>query len=99
MGKGETADKIKADREKQTGFNTGELEKDIKDQLSRVVFLKEGGRAKMVPVETGIADNNYIQIRSGIRAGDEVISGSYTALSKDLKDNSKVTVEKPKGST
>ncbi len=99
LEKGETADKIKVDREKQTGFNTGELEKNIKNQLSRVVFLKEGGRAKMVSVETGIADNNYIEVRSGIRAGDEVISGSYTALSKDLKDGSKVTIEKSKDST
>ena len=50
---------------------------------------------KLVPVQTGIADNNFIEIRSGIKKGDEVVSGSYTAISKDLKDGSKIKVEEP----
>jgi HlyD family secretion protein len=47
----------------------------------------------MVPVESGIADDNYIEIRSGIRPGYEVLSRSYTAISRDLKDGSKVKIE------
>jgi HlyD family secretion protein len=46
-------------------------------------------------VQTGIADNNSVEIRSGIKEGDEVVSGSYTAISKDLKDGSKVKIESP----
>jgi HlyD family secretion protein len=49
----------------------------------------------MVRVETGIADDNYLQIISGLKAGDLVVSGPYTAISKDLKDGSKVEIEKP----
>ena len=45
-------------------------------------------------VETGIADSTFIQIRSGVRPGDEVVSGSYTVVSRRLKDGSKVTIEK-----
>ena len=51
---------------------------------------------RLVPVQTGIADNNLIEIRSGIKEGDEVVSGSYTAISKDLKQRSKIKIEGPK---
>jgi HlyD family secretion protein len=47
----------------------------------------------MVPVETGIADNNFIEIRSGVTERDEVISGSYTALSEELKEGSTIKDE------
>ena len=48
----------------------------------------------MVEVETGIADDANIEIKSGIKAGDEVISGSYSAISRKLKDGAKVEMEK-----
>ena len=48
----------------------------------------------MVKVTTGIADDTYMEIKSGIQPGDEVISGSYSAISRKLKDGAKVTIEK-----
>src|SRR6202162_280508 len=95
-GSGETAEKLKQDREKQTGVNLNELERQTTKELQRVVFLKDRDAVRLVAVQTGIADNNFIQIRSGIKEGDEVVSGSYTAISKDLKDRSKVRIEGPK---
>lgn len=65
--------------------------------LQRVVFVKTGDTVRMQRVETGIADNTFIEIRSGIRPGDEVVSGSYTAISRKLKDGAKVEMEKEKG--
>ena len=47
-------------------------------------------------VETGVADNTYIEIKSGVKVGEEVVSGSYAAISRTLKDGSKILVEKPK---
>ena len=52
---------------------------------------------QMQKVSTGIADSTYIEIKSGIRPGDEVVSGSYTVVSRRLKDGSKVEIEKPAG--
>jgi HlyD family secretion protein len=95
-GSGETAEQLKQDREKQTGVNLNELERQTTKELQRVVFLKDRDAVRLVPVQTGIADNNFIEIRSGIKEGDEVVSGSYTAISKDLKDRSKVRIEGPK---
>src|SRR5204862_3261596 len=56
-----------------------------REKLSKVVFVKDGGKAKMVKVTTGIADDTSMEIKSGIKEGDEVISGSYSAISRKLK--------------
>jgi HlyD family secretion protein len=93
---GKTAEQLKQDREKQTGVNLSELERQTRKELQRVVFLKEGDMVRLIPVQTGIADNNFIEIRSGIKEGDEIVSGSYAAISKDLKDRSKIKIELPK---
>ena len=73
-----------------------QAEKEERETLKKVVFLKEGGKAKMVQVTTGIADDANIEIKNGIKPGDEVISGSYSAISRKLKDGAKVAMEKPK---
>jgi HlyD family secretion protein len=65
-----------------------------REKLSKVVFLKDGGKAKMVKVTTGIADDTSMEIKSGIKEGDEVISGSYSAISRKLKDGAKVIIDK-----
>ena len=93
---GKTAEQSKQEHEKQTGVNLSELEKQARNELQRVVFLKERDKVNLVPVRTGIADNNFIEIKSGVKEGDEVVSGTYTAISKDLKDGSKVKIERPK---
>ena len=72
-----------------------QAEKEERETLKKVVFLKEGGKAKMVQVTTGIADDANIEIKNGVKPGDEVISGSYSAISRKLKDGAKVVMEKP----
>jgi len=56
------------------------------------VFIYNAGIVKQVLVTTGIQDDSYIQILSGLKLGDEVISAPYTAISKTLAD--KMQVEK-----
>ena len=65
-------------------------------KLDRIVFVKTGDTVKVRKVETGIADNTSIEVKSGLKAGEEVVSGSYAAISRKLKDGSKVMLEKPK---
>jgi HlyD family secretion protein len=69
-------------------------EKEEREKLRKVVFLKDGSKAKMVEVTTGIADDANIEIKSGINPGDEVISGSYSAISRKLKEGARVMMEK-----
>jgi len=69
--------------------------RELREKLERVVFIRNGDKVKMQKVETGIADSTYIEVKSGVKAGDEVVSGSYTAISRRLKDGAKVALEKP----
>lgn len=71
-----------------------QAKKEEREKLKKVVFLKDGGKAKMMEVTTGIADDADIEIKSGVKPGDEVISGSYSAISRKLKDGAKVVMEK-----
>ncbi len=71
-----------------------QAQKEEREKLSKVVFVKQGGKAKIVKVTTGIADDSYMEIKSGVNAGDEVISGSYSAISRKLKDGAKVRYDK-----
>jgi len=69
-------------------------QKEEREKLSKVVFLKKAGKAQSVKVTTGISDDTYMEIKSGVQPGDEVISGSYSAISRKLKDGAKVTYDK-----
>lgn len=92
-----------AEKAKDAGDNRADVtntaqqsrkERELRDKLQRVVFVKVGDKVKMQKVETGIADNTYIEIKSGLKPGDEIVSGSYTAISRKLKDGAKITIEK-----
>src|ERR1700736_2731403 len=81
------ADYVNARQEKQA-------QKEEREKLAKVVFLKKGIKAQMLRVTTGISDDTYMEIRSGVKPGDEVISGSYSAISRKLKDGAKVSYDK-----
>ncbi|MCF3648971.1 efflux RND transporter periplasmic adaptor subunit [Synoicihabitans lomoniglobus] len=74
-----------------------ERERKDKEDLRRVVFVVEGGKVKLIDVETGIADTTNIEIKSGIEAGQQVVSGSYATITRVLKDDMDVTIQKPRG--
>jgi HlyD family secretion protein len=67
-----------------------------RDNLQRVVFVHEGDKVRLVRVETGIADNRWIEIKSGVSADQEVVTGSYRVLSRELEHDMTVTVEEAK---
>jgi HlyD family secretion protein len=83
----------------KSDVSTGDIEKVADEQKLQkrtppsVVFLNNKGKAKMVKVKTGISDKGYIEIIEGLKEGDEVISGSFTAVSKLLKDGSPIKVD------
>jgi HlyD family secretion protein len=63
------------------------------DEAPTIVFIVENGKAKSIPVKTGISDNSYVEILSGIKGTEEVIKGNYAAVSKELQNGSAVKVE------
>ena len=72
---------------KTTNATSSEKEPKKKEAaFEEIVFLYKDGKAKMVKVKTGIQDNTYIEIVSGLKEKQEVISGPYRAVTKKLKD-------------
>jgi HlyD family secretion protein len=61
-----------------------------KPQISPVakeyVFVLNAGKLKQVQVTTGIQNDSYIQVLSGLKGGEEVVSAPYSAISKTLSD-------------
>jgi HlyD family secretion protein len=69
-------------------------QKEEHEKLQKGVFVKNSGKAHWIRVATGISDDTYMEVKSGIKPGDEVISGSYSAISRKLKEGAKVTIDK-----
>lgn len=80
-----------ASEEEDTGIAVKETKKD--NTINEIVFLVVDGKAKLTPVKTGISDDNYIEITSGLSGDEEVVSGSYRAISRELEDGKLVKVD------
>lgn len=75
--------------EKKEGENKEEEDEKAskkKDSVKEVVFVNEKGKAKMIEVKTGISDFEHIEIKSGLKEGQVIISGPYATVAKKLKD-------------
>ena len=104
-----TVEEVAADRDKKTKENKGEGaavavsdkqqkqgEKSDRESLQRVVFVFGEDKVRMRKVETGLQDTTHIEIKSGVKEGEEVVSGSYGVITRTLKDETAVKLEKPK---
>jgi HlyD family secretion protein len=104
-----TIDQLAQDRDKKAKETQGdgaaaavnekqqrERERADREALQRVVFLRNGDTVKMVNVGTGIADTTHMEISSGLKEGDEVVTGPFSVVTRILKDGEKVRIEAPK---
>ena len=64
------------------------------DKKLECVFVKVGDKAKIRIIKTGIQDDTNIEVITGLKKGDVVITGPYTTVSKELNSGDKVTKEK-----
>ena len=93
-------------RDKNVDGEKNKIEKDAKEpssetpgatnaeDMEEVVFVLNtvDNTVRKVKVRTDIQDINYIEVLSGIKAGDEVITGPYNIVSKTLKEKDKVKI-------
>lgn len=64
------------------------------EDIRTLVFITDGKYALARDVKTGIQDNNYIEIVSGIQDSAKVISFPFSAISKKLSDSTLIEIVK-----
>ena len=68
----------------------------IVKSIQEIVYLVKGDTVAQQEVTTGIQDDNFIYIKSGLNEGDEIVSGPYSAISRKLKSGAKIKVDNNK---
>ncbi|HXR45907.1 MAG TPA: efflux RND transporter periplasmic adaptor subunit [Candidatus Limnocylindrales bacterium] len=94
--KGQTNAVVSAASDTNAAAGTNALASILKNKDSSkptdVVFVVAGDHVKTVPVKIGICDDNYWEITDGLTNGEEIVSGGYRAVGRDLQDDSKIRV-------
>lgn len=80
----------KKDVIKQLEEQEKEQKGELTDERFECVFVKEGDKAILRPITTGIQDDTNIEVVSGLKKGEEVITGPYNVVTKELSPNDKV---------
>ena len=87
------ADTLKPDLAKKESTENKYISAGNAEDMDVLVFVKDSAnKVNSVKVTTGIQDINFIEITSGLKPGQEVITGPYEIVSKTLKNGSKVKV-------
>jgi multidrug efflux pump subunit AcrA (membrane-fusion protein) len=90
-GSDENAEDAKKARVQDDNVVTDET--SATDELEEVVYvMKSDGTVEKRVVTTGIQDINHIEILSGLKEGEQVVTGPYNAVSKTLRSGKKVRV-------
>ena len=87
----EPKEEISTDQEEETESEK-ETSTDDEEQIE-VVFVVGDGVVHQTPIKTGISSDTDWEIVSGLKEGDEVVSGSYRVLSRQLQDGNSVKVD------
>ena len=74
---------------------TREIKEDD-DEKQEVVFIYSADTVNMVQVKTGIQDDSYILVKSGLEGGEEIVSGPYSAISKKLESGERIREKEEK---
>ncbi len=78
-----------------TRTDTTKITQTVSDEdIRTLVFITDGVRALAKDVKTGIQDNSYIEILSGVSEGDRVVFAPFSAISKKLSDSTLVKIVK-----
>jgi HlyD family secretion protein len=63
------------------------------EEVPTIVFVNNKGKAKQILVKTGISDNSYVEVLSGLKGDEEVIKGNFRAVTKDLEDGKAIKID------
>lgn len=90
------SDKSVADQKKEKEKTQADANQDVSvagDDIEEVVFvIKADGTVEKRTVTTGVQDMNYIEIRSGLKEGEQIVTEPFDAVNKTMKSGDKVNV-------
>ncbi|MBA3649021.1 MAG: efflux RND transporter periplasmic adaptor subunit [Chitinophagales bacterium] len=78
-------------REDSSNGGTADTAKK-KSAIQEIVFMNDQGKAKAVKVKTGIQDDEYIEIKEGLKGDEQIITGPFSAISRLLKNGDPIAV-------
>ena len=64
-----------------------------KQEKYEVVFVKNGNKAALRVIKTGIQDDSNIEVLTGLSQGDQVITGPYNTVTKSLKCDDLIAIK------
>ena len=79
----------------ETTASAAELKPGQTRKETEGVFVFRSGRAEFVPIKVGIAGDKYFEVLSGLKEGDQVITGPYNSV-RGMADGDQVKVEPKK---
>lgn len=71
-------------------------EKKVTKDIKEIVFVTIGDTVAMVQVKTGIQDDAYIEVLSGLTGEETVVSGPYSAVSRKLEAGMRYVIKEKK---
>ena len=86
-----TSDVLNKDPKQAAEVDVNKQQAKLTDKtIKQYVYTYANGLVKQTEVKTGIQNDQYILIKSGIKSGVEVVTGPYSAIQNKLKDGAKV---------
>jgi HlyD family secretion protein len=58
--------------------------------------VNDNSKVKMLKVKRGISDDNYTELESGVTDGQEIVSGGFKAINRELEDGKAIKVDNNK---
>ena len=87
--------KAKKDEKEEMGLSQDAGKRKNVEKPAEVIFVTGSDFVKMKPVKRGISDDSYVEITEGVEEGQEVISGGYKAINRELEDGRKIKRGEP----
>ena len=88
-----TPEQLSTKEGEEDAASSGEEFEPDKDGFVEIVWLVENDKAVARQVETGIQSETHIQILDGIEEGEQLVTGNFRAISKDLENGSEVLIQ------
>ncbi len=90
--KGDLEPEKKGDKDKTSNAPSDPVAQKARKEEIQGVFVINGEKAEFRKVETGITGATDIEVMSGLKDGDEIITGSYKVI-RTLRNDTKVKVD------